>query len=538
MPRKQHVPSLRRHKPSGLGVVTLNGKDHYLGRWPAGRREPPPDVRQAYDRLLSDWLENGRRLAAPAEAPPAPTGCAGGLTVAEVIARFWTHAERYYRYPDGRPTNELSDYRYSLRPLNHLYGALPARKFGPRKLKAVRRLMVQGYEHPKYGTQAPLSRGVVNQRVARIARAFRWAVEEQLIPARVWQALSAVRRLQKGRCDAYETEPVRPAPAKDVEAVLPLVLPPVAAMIRLQLHTGMRPGGGLFDAGLRHRPRRARLGLQAPAPQDSPPRQGPFHRDRAEGRARRAGGGDSPPVKVRVRCGGRWHRVILTRSGRLSLPDHTREEVRQGDFPPKGETCRCSHVLLHWRWFIKQGKEGEGEYIPKALRAAAWERRGVARARREPVLPYDVQFLIDLAAGPIRAWPRFLTRVISNVTLGLWGRDLAVSGIVTYSGPRLGHATELMLSLVCWQRGKIFRVRGLQRDWFRTVYRAGLACHEGYLVVKVEKPADHNKGVDFVFYRCRPVPDAHWVNFDQEQVWVARGPAGDFRVVRRRWWYD
>ncbi len=24
-------PSLRRHKPSGLGVVTLNGKDHYLG---------------------------------------------------------------------------------------------------------------------------------------------------------------------------------------------------------------------------------------------------------------------------------------------------------------------------------------------------------------------------------------------------------------------------------------------------------------------------------------------------------------------------
>jgi integrase len=242
MPRKQHVPSLRRHKPSGLGVVTLNGKDHYLGRWPAGRREPPPEVRQAYDRLLSDWLENGRRLAAPAEAPPAPAGGAGGLTVAEVIARFWSFAEGYYRYPDGRPTNELNDYRYSLRPLNHLFGALPARKFGPRKLKAVRRLMVQGYEHPKYGTQAALSRGVVNQRVARIVRTFRWATEEQLVAARVWQALSAVRRLQKGRSDAYETEPVRPAPAADVEAVLPLVLPPVAAMIQLQLLTGMRPG--------------------------------------------------------------------------------------------------------------------------------------------------------------------------------------------------------------------------------------------------------------------------------------------------------
>ncbi len=27
------VPSYRRHKPSGQAVVTLNGKDIYLGKW-------------------------------------------------------------------------------------------------------------------------------------------------------------------------------------------------------------------------------------------------------------------------------------------------------------------------------------------------------------------------------------------------------------------------------------------------------------------------------------------------------------------------
>ena len=27
------IPSYRRHKPSGQAVVTLNGRDFYLGKW-------------------------------------------------------------------------------------------------------------------------------------------------------------------------------------------------------------------------------------------------------------------------------------------------------------------------------------------------------------------------------------------------------------------------------------------------------------------------------------------------------------------------
>ncbi len=51
-----------------------------------------------------------------------------------------------------------------------------------------------------------------------------------------------MRGLERGRCDARETEPVKPVPEAHVRAVLPFLLPPVQAMVELQLVTGARPG--------------------------------------------------------------------------------------------------------------------------------------------------------------------------------------------------------------------------------------------------------------------------------------------------------
>ena len=82
------TPSLRRHKPSGQAVVTLNGKDHYLGPWPADQRKAPPQPREACDRLIAEWLANGRRLAGAADDAPA-------LTVNEMILAFWRWAEQH-----------------------------------------------------------------------------------------------------------------------------------------------------------------------------------------------------------------------------------------------------------------------------------------------------------------------------------------------------------------------------------------------------------------------------------------------------------
>src|SRR5262249_707366 len=101
-----------------------------------------------------------------------------------------------------------------------------------------------------FGQQQALSRGVVNQRIGRIKRLIAWAVENELVPANVLHGLQAVRGLQLGRSEARETDPVKPVPVGFVNAVLPFMRPQVAAMVELQLATGMRPGEVVIMRGI------------------------------------------------------------------------------------------------------------------------------------------------------------------------------------------------------------------------------------------------------------------------------------------------
>lgn len=224
MTRSNSPPSLRRHKPSRQGVVTLSGRDHYLGHWPEGDKKPPAEVRRRYDALVAEWLANGRR---PAIEGPAP------FSVAELILAFRERrASVHYRYPDGTPTSELGNFDLSLRQLGHLYGTLPAADFSPLRLKAVRDVMIA----------EGLSRGVINQRVGRITRMFKWAVAEELVPGALYEALLAVEGLKAGPSRARECEPVRPVPDRDLEAVLPLLSRPLRGLLRVQRLAAMRPG--------------------------------------------------------------------------------------------------------------------------------------------------------------------------------------------------------------------------------------------------------------------------------------------------------
>src|SRR5215207_9032040 len=98
MATRKSPPSLRKHKPSKQGVVTLNGTDHYLGHWPMGQTRPPADVQAAYDALIAEWLAGGRR----------PTSGAVPLTVSQLILLFWErHATVHYRHSDQTPTSEV-----------------------------------------------------------------------------------------------------------------------------------------------------------------------------------------------------------------------------------------------------------------------------------------------------------------------------------------------------------------------------------------------------------------------------------------------
>lgn len=223
-------PKLSRHAPSGQGRVRLAGRDHWLGVWPADQSDPPPPVREAYNRHIADWLRAGRPTGAAAAAVTGPPPA--GLTVDELILRYLAFADGYYTDPDGQPTKEAEDIRLSLRPLSALYGSTPAAGFGARAFKLVRDEMVR----------AGLCRRIVNQRAGRVRRAFRWAAAEELVPAAVYHAVQAVESLRPGRSAAPESEPVRPVDPAHVDATLPFLTRPVAAMVRLQLLSGCRPG--------------------------------------------------------------------------------------------------------------------------------------------------------------------------------------------------------------------------------------------------------------------------------------------------------
>jgi integrase len=249
MPRSK--PSYRLHKATGQAIVTLpdaNGgrRDVYLGKYNT------PESRAEYDRVLAEWQAQNHRLAGLKVGLSNPR-FDPELTINELADAFWPEAEKHYRHPDGTPTGELHDFRLSFRPLKYLYGHTRAIDFGPLALKAIREAMISGSwlerldpevrkKYQKARKPACLSRGVINQRIGRIRRMFKWGVENELIPATVLHALQAVKGLQRGRTEARETEPVKPVPEAHITAILPALRPQVADMVLLQFHTGMRPG--------------------------------------------------------------------------------------------------------------------------------------------------------------------------------------------------------------------------------------------------------------------------------------------------------
>jgi integrase len=86
-----------------------------------------------------------------------------------------------------------------------------------------------------------MARKTINKLVGCLKRVFAWAVEEELVPVEVHAALARVKGLRKGKTPAREMARVRLVPPGHVEAVLPLLRPPIRVMVEFQRLTGCRP---------------------------------------------------------------------------------------------------------------------------------------------------------------------------------------------------------------------------------------------------------------------------------------------------------
>jgi site-specific recombinase XerD len=215
------TPKYRR-QPATIGTdlafIEVRGQRVYLGAH--GSKES----RDKYKTLLAEIENNGGRLAV------SPTS----ITVVELCARFWAHAQTHYRLPDGKDSSELDNYKAIIVILKTLYGGTQNRvtAFGPLALKACRGEMV------KKGWL----RGTVNRQVSRLRHIFAWGVENEMVPVAILQALQAVQGLRSGKCAAADSEPVLPAPTEAIEGAKKHIGPVLSVLIDVQKLTGARAG--------------------------------------------------------------------------------------------------------------------------------------------------------------------------------------------------------------------------------------------------------------------------------------------------------
>ncbi|MBK8270392.1 MAG: tyrosine-type recombinase/integrase [Planctomycetes bacterium] len=85
-----------------------------------------------------------------------------------------------------------------------------------------------------------MARKTVNGYVERVRRMFKWAVENEIVPPAIHQALAAVPGLRYGRSEVRETDPIRPVADEIVNTTIEYVSPVVRSMVELQRVTGMR----------------------------------------------------------------------------------------------------------------------------------------------------------------------------------------------------------------------------------------------------------------------------------------------------------
>lgn len=171
------------------------------------------------------------------------------------MAAYWRFVKEFY-VKGGQPTSEVHGIKLALKFVRHLYSNTPACEFSPKKLKAVREAMIYHdivrtlkKRDPATGQVVEvkkllhhgMSRKCINKLIARIKRMYRWAVEEELVPVTVHDALCRVSGLKRGKSAARETSRIRPVSEDHVRRVMASVPKRVAALIEFQWLCGCRP---------------------------------------------------------------------------------------------------------------------------------------------------------------------------------------------------------------------------------------------------------------------------------------------------------
>ncbi len=221
----RRTPTYRLHKARGCAVVTIDGKNHYLG--PYGS----PQSCSRYEKLIEEWAARNH-APDPAKLAEAQLATGGGLQVSifEVAAGYLEWAKARY-VKQGEQTGYLYSVKSALRVLTH-YGELRASEFNSAHLTHLLERMVT----------AGRSRCYVNAHLARLKRVFKWARQRRYVTDQVLADLAIVEPLEQGRTVAREPREIPPVADHVIAATVPFLSPVVRDMVAFQRLTGARPG--------------------------------------------------------------------------------------------------------------------------------------------------------------------------------------------------------------------------------------------------------------------------------------------------------
>jgi len=223
------MPGYCEHRASGGAIVTINGKQHYLGKF--GTRETSPASWAKYDQLIAGWLVRGRQR-------PHVLGTSHDFTIVELCAGYWESITPHY---------QQSKYPTVIKPIIRMfvkmYGEMLAKDFGPLALQAYREHLIKMTRTwPRSKIQRPYCRNYINKNIRVVRAIFRWGVTREMLPMGQYHGLLAVRNLVKGRTDARESDPIQPVPEAHIDAVVAIASKQNAAIIRIMQYTGARCG--------------------------------------------------------------------------------------------------------------------------------------------------------------------------------------------------------------------------------------------------------------------------------------------------------
>lgn len=238
-PPPPRLPRMGVHKGTGQGRVLLSGVTHYLGR--AGS----PEALERYAALIKEWIQAGRQ-----PLRQAPTVTQAVLTMRGLFDQFLAYVDTSGRYRKaGKPTTQRQHFEWVANSLAEHFGGLPVAKLDEAGLVRWRDRLEANRKRTRTG---------INRLVAAALQVLRWGKSRGLVPKATWADVSAIEPLKRGEVgDRPETgRPRRAVSAEEAARVAEHCCRQVAAMVRLQALTGMRPGEvtGLRWADIDKRP--------------------------------------------------------------------------------------------------------------------------------------------------------------------------------------------------------------------------------------------------------------------------------------------